>query len=428
MSSSENGKTPCPHNHQHNFKQEIEESIRRCEQLLSVAPPVLYHPTCITPEGRGSSSTRRSSRSSARLSSEYSSSGAEPETKSADFDPEWRKNMGLLINVQDGNVTTVTPVITEYEEDLAALPTPVDEEGNPPDERIETEYNFSFDESKHSTGTDTVPDSINITTRTLTRGSGSDLTSESDEWHYEIMEQSRSPSSASGIASQSSSKSRPASYASKSVASRRFSKTNSPGSSTSQKSNHSRASSKSKSGPRSATGSDTSGGRTAKDPRSGGLGNEQHSEVASGSVTRSERETARVSPNRRERGNEECCSHRREVITTRSQDGNHEIIFSERCTTFPRHRASPTPPSSPYSSVKFSTPPKSPIRKTPPNPRSPRSPRRPQQDPDRILHDAIAFTFNTPHKFNEDWEWVGECTGVRTGKHAYQGTNPKPQT
>ncbi|OAE19668.1 hypothetical protein AXG93_1847s1290 [Marchantia polymorpha subsp. ruderalis] len=430
MSSSGDGKTPCPHDHQHDFKKEIEESIRRCEQLLSIDPPILYHATCL--EGKNSTGSRRSSRSSGKTGSGISRaepsaiSSGDYDESSGEIDPEWRKNMGLLINLQDGNVTTVTPIAADEE---VVIGTPVDEEGNPPDERVETEYNFSFDESKGSSRSGTVPQSISITTRTVTRESRSDITSESEDWNYDAVGPTRSPSSsASGMGSKSSSRSKIPSHSSSKSKPRSPAsyKSKSPGSSPSSRTKSSNTLSKSKSGSGSAsvTGSELSGLLPPDDPRDLDVESDRYSEAASGSVTRSERELARARQSReRERSNLELLSRASggefDETVSRREEGDYEVVTTERCATFPRHRGSPSPPSSPHSSIsirKGMSPPKT------PRSRSPKSPRA-EPEPNRILLDTLSFSFNTPQPYTDNWEWVGECSGLKADRHRFEGAH-----
>ncbi|KAG6552228.1 hypothetical protein Mapa_006076 [Marchantia paleacea] len=333
--------------------------------------------------------------------------------------------MGLLINLQDGNVTTVTPIAADEE---VVIGTPLDDDGNPPDERVETEYNFSFEESKGSSGSDTVPQSISITTRTVTRESRSDITSESEDWNYDALGQSRSPSSsASGIGSKSSSRSKIPSHSSSKSKPRSPAsyKSKSPGSSPSSrtKSSHTSSKSKSGSGSASATGSELSGILTTDDPRDLDVESDRYSDAASGSVTRSERELARARQSR-ERVNLQLLSRgsggQFEETVSRREEGDYEVVTTERCATFPRHRGSPSPPSSPHSSIsirKVISPPKTPRSRSPKSPKSPRA----EQEPNRILLDTISFSFNTPQPYTDNWEWVGECSGLKADRHRFEG-------
>lgn len=336
--------------------------------------------------------------------------------------------MGLLINLQDGNVTTVTPIAADEE---VVIGTPVDEEGNPPDERVETEYNFSFDESKGSSRSGTVPQSISITTRTVTRESRSDITSESEDWNYDAVGPTRSPSSsASGMGSKSSSRSKIPSHSSSKSKPRSPAsyKSKSPGSSPSSRTKSSNTLSKSKSGSGSAsvTGSELSGLLPPDDPRDLDVESDRYSEAASGSVTRSERELARARQSReRERSNLELLSRASggefDETVSRREEGDYEVVTTERCATFPRHRGSPSPPSSPHSSIsirKGMSPPKT------PRSRSPKSPRA-EPEPNRILLDTLSFSFNTPQPYTDNWEWVGECSGLKADRHRFEGERKK---
>lgn len=158
----------------------------------------------------GKSSGRKSSRSTAsvrrsdgRSDVETVSSSMESDRKSAEVDPEWKKNMGLLINKQDGTVPNVSP--RGGTPRAAATPSAKDREivyGSAESSHQEEsrkqlpveEYNFSFDDSRNSSGReeDNV-ESISIRTRTVLHGTDEGY-SGSDDWAYERLGQASTPS------------------------------------------------------------------------------------------------------------------------------------------------------------------------------------------------------------------------------------------
>ncbi|CAM6129060.1 unnamed protein product [Calypogeia fissa] len=124
---------------------------------------------------------------------------------SAEVDPEWKKNMGLLMNKQDGNVPHVSPrgaiplvastSQRERDRDINVYTSADDNYVEEHEEKPVEEYNFSFDDSRNSSHEEeNLEQSISIRTRTVLNPTDEPGYSGSDGWAYERLGQASTPS------------------------------------------------------------------------------------------------------------------------------------------------------------------------------------------------------------------------------------------